>query len=144
MAAGKIERNSFASDECGHRCFADETQTRAGSLCLRRHHLGGAQILACRLTQHASSERHYATLTAFVIERQAAITDLAVDMFSRLIGSNRRKAEISRKERRLKEADVLDGVAAIISSSAARRFCLPVKATPVSHPRSQPPLAGTG
>jgi len=32
-------------------------------------------------------------------------------MFCKLIGSTRRKAEISRKERRLKDAEVLDGVA---------------------------------
>ncbi len=32
-------------------------------------------------------------------------------MFCKMIGSNRRKAEISRTERRLKEAEVLDGVA---------------------------------
>jgi hypothetical protein len=32
-------------------------------------------------------------------------------MFCKLIGSTRRKAEISRKERRLKDAEILDGVA---------------------------------
>jgi hypothetical protein len=70
-----------------------------------------ARILHAREIRRLTSERRYATLTAFVIERQAAITDHAVDMFCKLIGSTRRKAEISRKERRLREADVLDGVA---------------------------------
>jgi TnpA family transposase len=70
-----------------------------------------ARILHAREIRRLASERRYATMTAFVIERQAAITDLAIDMFCKLIGSTRRKAEISRKERRLREADVLDGVA---------------------------------
>ena len=70
-----------------------------------------ARILHGREIRRLASERRYATMTAFVIERQAAITDLAIDMFCKLIGSTRRKAEISRKERRLREADVLDGVA---------------------------------
>ena len=70
-----------------------------------------ARILHAREIRRLTSERRYATMTAFVIERQAAITDLAIDMFCKLIGSTRRKAEISHKERRLREADVLDGVA---------------------------------
>ncbi|MBB3966988.1 MULTISPECIES: Tn3 family transposase [Rhizobium] len=70
-----------------------------------------ARVLHAREIRRLTSERRCATLTAFVIEKQAAITDLAIDMFCKLIGSTRRKAEISRKERRLKEADVLDGVA---------------------------------
>jgi TnpA family transposase len=70
-----------------------------------------ARILHAREIRRQTVERRYATLTAFVIERQAAITDLAIDMFCKLIGSTRRKAEINRKERRLKDADVLDGVA---------------------------------
>lgn len=56
-------------------------------------------------------ERRRATLAAFVIEKQAAITDLAIDIFCKLIGSTRRKAEISQKERRLKAAEVLEVVA---------------------------------
>ena len=70
-----------------------------------------ARILHAREIRRLTSERRYATLTAFVIERQAAITDLAIDMFCKLIGSTRRKAELSRTERRLKEAEILDGVA---------------------------------
>lgn len=70
-----------------------------------------ARILHAREIRRLTVERRYATLTAFVIERHAAITDLAIDMFCKLIGSTRRKAEISRKERRLKDAEVLDGVA---------------------------------
>jgi hypothetical protein len=70
-----------------------------------------ARILHAREIRRLAAERRYATLTAFVIERQAAITDLAIDMFCKLIGSTRRKAELSRKDRRLKEADVLEGVA---------------------------------
>lgn len=70
-----------------------------------------ARILHAREIRRLTVERRYATLTAFVIERQAAITDLAIDMFCKLIGGTRRKAELSRTERRLKEAEVLDGVA---------------------------------
>lgn len=70
-----------------------------------------ARVLHAREIRRLTVERRYATLTAFVIERQAAITDLAIDMFCKLIGSTRRKAEISRKERRLKDAEILDGVA---------------------------------
>lgn len=70
-----------------------------------------ARILHAREIRRLTVERRYATLVAFVIERQAAITDLAIDMFCKLIGSTRRKAEISRKDRRLKEADVLEAVA---------------------------------
>jgi TnpA family transposase len=70
-----------------------------------------ARILHAREIRRLTVDRRFATLTAFVIERQASITDLAVDMFCKLIGSTRRKAEITRKERRLKEADVLEGVA---------------------------------
>jgi TnpA family transposase len=70
-----------------------------------------ARILHAREIRRLTVDRRFATLTAFVIERQASITDLAVDMFCKLIGSTRRKAEITRKERRLKEVDVLEGVA---------------------------------
>lgn len=70
-----------------------------------------ARILHAREIRRLTPERRYATLTAFVIERQTAITDLAIDMFCKLIGSTRRKAELSRTERRLKEAEILEGVA---------------------------------
>lgn len=70
-----------------------------------------SRVLHAREIQRLVPERRRATLAAFVIEKQAAITDLAIDMFCRLIGSTRRKAEISQKERRLKAAEVLEVVA---------------------------------
>jgi TnpA family transposase len=70
-----------------------------------------ARILHAREMQRFSADRRYATLTAFVIERQAALTDLAIDLFGRLLGTARRKAEWSRTERRLREADILARVA---------------------------------
>ncbi|MDW5318499.1 hypothetical protein [Rhizobium sp. PL01] len=70
-----------------------------------------ARILHAREIRRLTSERRQATLVAFVIERQAAVTDLTINVFCKLIGSNRRKAELSRTERRLKEAEVLDRVA---------------------------------
>jgi len=71
-----------------------------------------ARILHARELLRLSAERRHATLAAFVIERQAALTDLAIDMFGKLLGSARRKAEISRKERLLREAQILSEVAA--------------------------------
>lgn len=70
-----------------------------------------SRVLHAREIQRLVPERRRATLVAFVIEKQAAITDLAIDMFCKLIGSTRRKAEISQKERRLKAAEVLEVVA---------------------------------
>ena len=70
-----------------------------------------SRVLHAREIQRMASERRHATLVAFVIEKQAAITDLAIDMFCKLIGSARRRAEISQKERRLKAAEVLEVVA---------------------------------
>jgi TnpA family transposase len=70
-----------------------------------------SRVLHAREIQRLVPERRRATLAAFVIEKQAAITDLAIDMFCKLIGSTRRKAEISQKERRLKAAEVLEVVA---------------------------------
>ncbi|HBE5174669.1 TPA: DUF4158 domain-containing protein, partial [Escherichia coli] len=70
-----------------------------------------SRVLHTREIQRMASERRHATLVAFVIEKQAAITDLAIDMFCKLIGSTRRRAEISQKERRLKAAEVLEVVA---------------------------------
>jgi hypothetical protein len=46
-----------------------------------------ARILHAREIRRLTVDRRFATLTAFVIERQASITDLAVDMFCKLIGS---------------------------------------------------------
>jgi TnpA family transposase len=70
-----------------------------------------ARILHAREMQRFSPDRRYATLTAFIIERQAALTDLAIELFRKLLGSAGRKAELSRKERLLQEAQVLAGVA---------------------------------
>lgn len=70
-----------------------------------------SRVLHAREIRRLVPERRRATLAAFVIEKQAAITDLAIDMFCKLIGSTRRKAEISQKERRLKAAEVLEVVA---------------------------------
>ena len=70
-----------------------------------------ARILHAREMQRFSTDRRYATLTAFVIERQAALTDLAIDLFGKLLGTARRKAEWNRKERLLQEAQILTGVA---------------------------------
>ena len=70
-----------------------------------------ARILHAREMLRFSADRRYATLTAFVIERQAAITDLAIDLFGKLLGSARRKAETNRKERLLAETRILAGVA---------------------------------
>lgn len=79
-----------------------------------------ARILHARKMLRLSTERRHATLTAFVIERQAAITDLALDMFSKLIGSARRKAEISRKERLLKEPRSSPASRSVTCSSGKR------------------------
>ncbi|EAY4678246.1 hypothetical protein NF98_21020 [Salmonella enterica subsp. enterica serovar Rubislaw] len=46
-----------------------------------------SRVLHAREIQRMASERRHATLVAFVIEKQAAITDLAIDMFCKLIGS---------------------------------------------------------
>jgi TnpA family transposase len=70
-----------------------------------------ARILHARELLRFAPERRSATLTAFVIERQATMTDLAIDLFGKLLGSARRKAEIGRRERLLAEAKVLAGVA---------------------------------
>jgi hypothetical protein len=56
-------------------------------------------------------ERRLATLTAFVIERQAVLTDLAVEMFDKLVGSARRTAVRRHEENLLAQAKVLAAVA---------------------------------
>ncbi|MCB8839423.1 Tn3 family transposase [Aurantimonas sp. VKM B-3413] len=70
-----------------------------------------SRILHAREIRRLAVERRRATLTAFVIEHQAALTDLAIDMFCKLVGSARRKAEASRKERLVREAEALSAVA---------------------------------
>jgi hypothetical protein len=58
-----------------------------------------------------SIERRRATLVAFVIERQAALTDLVVETFGKLVGSARRKAETTRHDRLLQQGPALAAVA---------------------------------
>lgn len=65
-------------------------------------------------------------------------------MFCKLIGSNRRKAEISRKERRLKEADVLDGVARSSQARLRGASVCPSKQHQFRIRNRNLPLAGTG
>ncbi len=52
--------------------------------------------------------RRKAVLTAFVIERQAALTDLAIGMFDRMIAAAHRRAEASHEARQLARAEALE------------------------------------
>ncbi len=70
-----------------------------------------AKITHARELLRFSTERRLATLVAFVIERQAALTDLAVEMFDRMLGTAHRRAEISHKARLLDRAEALTEVA---------------------------------
>ncbi len=70
-----------------------------------------AKILHARELGRLSIERRHATLVAFVIERQAALTDLAIETFGKLVGGARRKAETTRKDRLLQQAPALATVA---------------------------------
>jgi TnpA family transposase len=70
-----------------------------------------AKIIHARELIRFSIERRLATLVAFVIERQAALTDLAIEMFDRMLGSAYRRAETSRKARLLGQAEALAQVA---------------------------------
>jgi TnpA family transposase len=70
-----------------------------------------AKITHARQLLRFSSERRLATLAAFVIERQATLTDLAIEMFDRMLGSARRRAETSRRARLVDQAEVLAAVA---------------------------------
>lgn len=70
-----------------------------------------ARILPARALLRLAVERRLATSTAFVIERQAVLTDLAVEMFDKLVGSARRTAERRREENLLAQAEVLAAVA---------------------------------
>jgi TnpA family transposase len=65
---------------------------------------------ARELREHAR-ERRLATLTAFTIERQAALTDLAIEMFDRLVGSARRRADTQYENRVLVQAKSLTDIA---------------------------------
>ena len=70
-----------------------------------------AKIIHARELMRFSIERRLATLVAFVIERQATLTDLAIEMFDRMLGSAYRRAETSRKARLLDQAEALAQVA---------------------------------
>jgi TnpA family transposase len=70
-----------------------------------------AKVTHARALLRFSPERRLATLVAFVIERQAALTDLAIEMFDRLLGTAHRRAETSRKVRLLDRAEALAEVA---------------------------------
>ena len=70
-----------------------------------------AKITHARQLLRFSTERRLATLAAFVIERQAALTDLAIEMFDRMLGSARRRAETSRKAHLVDRAEALVAVA---------------------------------
>lgn len=70
-----------------------------------------AKITHARGLLRFSSERRLATLVAFVIERQAALTDLAIEMFDKLLGTAHRRAETSRRERLVGQAQTLTEVA---------------------------------
>ena len=70
-----------------------------------------ARITHARELQRFAPERRLAVLVAFAIERQAALTDLAVDMFDKLIGTARRRAETQHDERLLTKARTLAEVA---------------------------------
>jgi hypothetical protein len=70
-----------------------------------------AKITHARQLLRFSSERRLGTLAAFVIERQATLTDLAIEMFDRMLGSARRRAETSHKARLVDQAESLADVA---------------------------------
>ena len=70
-----------------------------------------ARILPARALLRLAVERRLATLAVFVIERQAVLTDLAVEMFDKLVGSARRTAERRHEENLLAQAEVLAAVA---------------------------------
>ena len=70
-----------------------------------------AKITHARELTRFAPERRLATLVVFVIERHAALTDLAVAMFDKLIGTARRRADTQHQERLLGQARTLADVA---------------------------------
>lgn len=70
-----------------------------------------ARILPARELLRFAPERRLATLVAFAIERQAALTDLAVEMFDKLVGTARRTADRRHEENLLAQAKALAVVA---------------------------------
>jgi hypothetical protein len=72
-----------------------------------------ARVTPARELLRFTPERQCAVLVAFAIERQAALTDLAVEMFDRLIGTARRRAATKHDERLLAQARTLIEVAQV-------------------------------
>jgi hypothetical protein len=70
-----------------------------------------ARILPARELLRFAPERRLATLVAFVLERQATLTDLAVEMFDKLVGTARRTADKRHQENLLLQAKMLAVVA---------------------------------
>lgn len=67
-----------------------------------------AKVTQARELLRVGEARRTAVLVAFVIERQAALTDLAIDMFDRLIGTAHLQARTRRKARQLERADAME------------------------------------
>jgi TnpA family transposase len=72
-----------------------------------------ARVTPARELLRFIPERRCAVLVAFAIERQAALTDLAVEMFDKLIGTARRRAATKHDERLLTQARTLIEVAQV-------------------------------
>jgi TnpA family transposase len=70
-----------------------------------------ARILPARELLRFAPERRLATLVGFVLERQAALTDLAIEMFDKLVGTARRTADKRHEENLLLQAKALAAVA---------------------------------
>ena len=67
-----------------------------------------AKVTSARELLKLREERRMAVLVVFVIERRAALTDLGVEMWSRMIAAAHRRAEASREARRLARAEALE------------------------------------
>ena len=70
-----------------------------------------AKVLNAREIGRMAPERRLATLAAFAIERRAALTDLAVDMFSKLVGKAGQRANNSRNRRLIEHGPAFLGLA---------------------------------
>ena len=70
-----------------------------------------AKVTQARELLRVGEMRRTAVLVAFVVERQAALTDLAIDMFDKLIGAAHRRAETVRKTWQLERADAMEAFA---------------------------------
>ena len=67
-----------------------------------------AKVTQARELLRVGEVRRTAVLVAFAIERQAVFTDLAIEMFDKLIGAAHRRAETVRKTRQLERADAME------------------------------------